>query len=252
MPRPSSLIALASGRLTPLNRVALTLGLGLFLATILLVRPVHHPAPRLVLQPSSVLALDRNSPLLDKAFLQEGAALFMSAAQPDARGIDAAQPDASPFQAFGPEFRQEPNKSLVLSSDNTEAQARWPELDAYFPLTEDRPLATIGQKTSRILPKARVLQVQVFSESNEFSFTRDFPFSDPLVKNHKALLNSRLSVISVSEFRLGIDNFGLESAPYLLRSSGDKEIDRITGEWVGGLPWLLWLKPGSYRVVIGP
>ena len=250
MAGPTSLIMLASGRLTPLNRLALSLGLGLFAATILLVRPVHQPEARLVLSGPTVVALDRNSPLLDRAFLQEGTSLFISSAQSDMPGVDAAQPDAAPFQVFGPEFRQDPAKSLTLSPEGN--RAGWPALDEVFPFADDRPLTTLGQKPERALPKPNALHMQVFSEINESVMARSFSASDPYVKNHKELVKSGLRSYSTVEIRLGIDAFGLESSPYLLRSSGDAELDRLAVEWARGLPWTGWLKPGSYRVVIGP
>lgn len=250
MSGPTSLITLASGRLTPLNRLALTLGLGLFAATILLVRPVHESAPRLVMQHSTARVLDRSSPLLDRAFLQEGGSLFMPSTQPDMRGIDSAQPDASPFQAFAPEFRQDPNKPLSLSPND--ADGHWLGLDEVFPLADERPLATIGQKPARALPKVAGLTIQVFSESNEIVTSRSFSPSDPLIKNHKDLIVRSLRSLTIVELRLGVDMYGLESSPYLLHSSGDRDVDRLASDWAKGLPWAVWLKPGSYRVVIGP
>lgn len=250
MASPASLFALASGRLTPLSRSALAAGVALFLATILLVRPVHEAAPRLSASPASVLVLASGSPLQDRAALLEGSNLFMPLSLDENRGVDVAQPDASPFTAFGPELRHDPAKPLALpTSDST---IRWTNLDEAFPLREDRPYQTLGHKIARPAPGARILRIDVFSDINENVFSKDVRAGDPQIINHKAFYTSGLSVSNPAEFRLGIDSMGLQSKPYMLTSSGDVAQDQFLTDWVRGLPWVLWLKPGSYRVVVGP
>lgn len=247
---PRSLITLASGRLTRLNRVALALGLGLFVATILLVRPVHEPSPSMVQVRATVRALDQGSPLLDRASLLDASSLFMAPSQPDVRSIDAAQPDAAPFQSFGPELSPDPSKSLATQPEGS--LARWPELSELFPLAGETPFATIGQKSARSLPKARTLHVEVYSEKSETVIRRTFSASDPLLKNHKELIDSGLRASNALELSVGVDAFGIQANPSLLRSSGDEERDRRAVEWARTLPWGGWLRAGSYRVVIGP
>lgn len=254
MAGPASLIALASGRLTRLSRLALILGLGLLLAAILLIQPVHKAAPRLVPSRPAVVALDKGSPWSDRALLEEGASLFMPLGQGEARPIDVAQPDASPFNTFGPEFRHDPTKPLALPSD-IESQGRWTTLEQAFPFAEDNPFLTLGQKPrapDARPPKSRVLQIVSFSDINEYVFKRDIFSSDALIKEHKILTINTLHIKSPVEMRLGVDAYGLQSKPYLLKSSGDVQWDQAVVEWAGELPWVSWLKPGSYRVVIGP
>lgn len=250
MVAPRSLITLASGRLTRLNRVALALGLGLFGATILLVRPVHEPAPAMVQTRATLLSLDKGSPLLDRATLLDASSLFMAPSQPDMRGVDSAQPDAAPFQSFGPELSPDPSRSLGTLPEG--GMARWPELAELFPLAGDVPYATIGQKPARVLPKARSLSIEVISEKNEVVLRRSFASSDSLIKNHKDLLNSGLKATFPMEISVGVDAFGVQASPFLLRSSGEGERDRRALEWARTLPWAVWLRPGSYRVVVGP
>lgn len=250
MATPASLIALASGRLTPLSRSALVLGLTLFVATLALVRPVHQAGGRLAMAPASLRALERGSPWADHAMLQEGASLFMPDSLDDVRATDAAQPDASPFAPFGPELRHDPAKALALPS--SASTIRWTRLDEVFPFNEDRPYQTLGQKSPRLTPSPRVLQLDVFSDMNENVFKKAFRASDEFLKNHKPIQNKDLSYMRPAEFRLGLDAMGLQSKPYLLRSSGDATWDQSVGAWLQNLPWGLWLKPGSYRVVIGP
>jgi len=241
---------LASGRLTPLSRIALVTGLGLFVALVLLVQPVHRPEPSLVPVPASVRALDRESVWVERATLEEGSSLFMPAPQADVVSTDAAQPDAAPFSSFGPEYRHDPARPLSLASSVT--TTRWKTLDEAFPLSEERPFATIGAKPSRQSLKPRMLQIQVFSDINESVLQKDLSSSDPLVNSHKTLINNGLNIKSPVEIRLGIDAMGLQSKPYLLRSSGDNSWDQAVCSWAAGLPWTAWLKPGSYRVVVGP
>ncbi len=250
MVAPRSLMTLASGRLTRLNRLALALGLGLFAATVLLVRPVHEPSPPMALSQATVLALDRGSPLLERASLLDSSSLFMAPSQPDFRGIDAAQPDAAPFQSFGPELSSDPSKSLETLPGGS--LARWPDLGELFPLVKDAPYTTIGQKPPRSLPKARSLSMEVYSEKNEIVLRRSFQAIDPLIKGHKALINSNLRALKPLELSVGFDAFGIQANPSLLRSSGDDERDRQAVEWARTLPWGAWLGPGSFRVVIGP
>lgn len=249
MANPASLIALASGRLTLLSRSALAIGLGLFLAILLLVRPVHTPSPRLIPSGPTVLALDPRSPWVERATLQEGAGLFMPAVSDDVRSVDAAQPDALPFHAFGPEFRHDPTKPLSLPVASP--SARWPSLDEAFPLLEGRPYASIGQRPPGSLPKSRILQICVFSDINETVTKREIRSSDSNTSITKLLQSKDLKTISPLELRLGIDGMGLQSEPYLLRTSGDNDWDREVLSWARGWPWATWLRPGSYRVVIG-
>lgn len=250
MASPASLFALASGRLTPLSRIALAAGAALFLATILLVRPVHEAAPRLAASPASVLLLAPGSPLQDRAALLEGSNLFMPLNLDENQGVDVAQPDASPFTAFGPELRHDPAKPLALPT--SESTIRWTGLDEAFPLRDDRPYETLGQKAARSAPNPRVLRIDVFSDINENIFSKDIRSVDLQAYNNKSLKINALGVFTPIEFRLGIDSMGLQSKPYLLRSSGDAAQDQLLTDWVRRLPWGLWLKPGSYRVVIGP
>lgn len=255
MAGPASLVTLASGRLTPLSRAALVLGLGLFLAVILLVRPVHTPAGRLVPTRAAVIALDRASPWVDRAMLQDGAGLFMSPTSEVVRGSDAAQPDASPFPPFGPELRHDPAQPLSLDALGPANDRRWSTLEEAFPAIEGSPYQTLGQKPhrpdTRSLP-SRVVQIIAYSDINEKVFRKDLRSGDDLVRNHKALFGNGISSLSPIELRLGIDGMGLQSKPYLLRSSGDVAWDQSVMDWAQRLPWGVWLRPGSYRVVIGP
>lgn len=250
MAAPADLLALASGRLPPLTRLALGLGLGLSLALVLLFRPVHQSAPPLRLSAPSVLALPAGSPWVEQASLQEGSALFMSLRPRVATSIDAAQPDAAPFPAFGPELRSQPGQPLAIPASQEPGIGL--NIETAFPIHEDRPFATIGQKPERAKPKARTLHLRVYSDLNEIVYVKDFRADDPLIKNHKSLSDSILHDISIAEFHLGVDAMGLQAPPYLVRSSGSAEWDQRVVEWARVLPWGQWLRPGSYRVVIGP
>lgn len=250
MANPTSLFTLASGRLTPLSRAALAGGLGLFAAIIFLIRPVHLAHSPLVKARASVLALEQASPWADRAVLQDGASLFMSGNSEDVRTDEAAQPDASPFPPFGPELRHDPAMALAIStSDST---IRWAGLDEVFPLREERPYQTLGQRPAKPLLSPRCLRIEVFSDNNENVFQKDFPSSDPLLKGTKLFNSINLKDYTVVEFRLGIDAMGLQSKPYLQRGSSQLGWNQELSHWMQGLPWGIWLKPGSYRVVIGP
>lgn len=246
----SSLITLASGRLTPLSRLALVLGLGLFAALVLLVQPVHRATPALVAVRASVRAVEPGSAWAERAELEEGSSMFMPTPREVVPLTDAAQPDAAPFSAFGPEYRHDPSKPLAISS--SALPIRWKSLEQAFPISEDRPFATLGQKSPRPAPEARPLQVQVFSDLNENVIARDFSTFFREDKGLKSLFSNSLGIKSPVEMRLGIDAMGLQSKPYLIRSSGDNEWDQAVCGWARTLPWTSWLKPGSYRVVVGP
>lgn len=254
MAGPASLITLASGRLTPLSRLALGLGLGLFLAVILLVRPVHVPAPRLAPERAGVLALEAGSAWVDRAMLEDGAGLFMPATFEGARGSDATQPDAAPFPSFGPELRHDPAKPLAVDSLDG-SMGKWATLEETFAPMDRSPYLTLGQKPRRpstqSLP-SRYLQISAFSDINEQVFKHDIRSDEEWLRNHKSLTDNKIKVFSAVELRLGIDQMGLQSKPYLLRSSGDVLWDQALLDLAQKLPWTTWLKPGSYRVVIGP
>lgn len=245
-----SLITLASGRLPPLSRLALVLGLGLFAGLVLLVQPVHRASPALVASRASVRALEPGSPWVERAELEEGSAVFIPARRDDIILTDAAQPDAAPFSSFGPEYRHDPAKPLALGSSLP--PTRWKTLEQAFPFHDDRPFATLGEKPPRQTPKARVLQVQVFSDINENVIERDVSGTNERDLKLKSLSNSVLRVNSPVEIRVGIDAMGLQARPYLIRSSGANDWDQAVCSWARTVPWTTWLKPGSYRVVVGP
>lgn len=251
MASPANLFALASGRLTPLSRTALTVGLGSLLAIVLLFEPVHQAAPRAVAVPAHTRLLENGSPWAERAQLLEGGTLFMPGKAEVAPPADTAQPDASPFAAFGPELIHDPAKPLALPAKGEVTP--WKDLDAAFPWNEGYPLATLGQKSPPDTRLAsRVMRLQVFSDKNEIIYSRDFQSGDVLIKNYKRLEYSDLNKISPCEIRLGIDTFGLQSNPYLLRTSGEAGRDQAVLDWSREMPWARWLPPGSYRVVIGP
>lgn len=250
MARRFTLLTLASGRLTPLSQTALGLSLVLFAAMIFLVRPVHEPGPRLKLVSPSALVLSSKSPWVERAMLQESSSLYMPTVQADGRLGDVAQPDASPFSAFAPEIQHNPAKPLSIPSD--QSSARWLTIDEAFPLADQEPFLTLGQKTTPPNLSSRKVQIQVFSDLYENVFKKDFFANDPEEFSTKSLSFNSLSKARPMEMRLGIDTYGVQAKPYLLRSSGDAAWDRSVLEWAAKLPWVTWLKPGSYRVVVGP
>jgi hypothetical protein len=250
MARRFTLLTLASGRLTPLSQTALVFSLALFAAMIFLVRPVHEPAPRLKLVSPSALVLGSKSPWVERAMLQESSSLYMPAVQADGRSGDVAQPDASPFSAYAPEIQHDPAKPLSITSE--QSSARWLTIDEAFPLADQEPFLTLGQKSPPPNLSSRKVQIQVFSDLYENVFRKDFVGNDAETFSTKSLPISSLKNIKPLEMRLGIDTYGVQAKPFLLRSSGDAAWDRAVLEWAAKLPWLTWLKPGSYRVVVGP
>lgn len=250
MARRFTLLTLASGRLTPLSQTALVFSLALFAAMIFLVRPVHEAAPRMTLVSPSALVLGSKSPWVERAMLQESSSLYMPAVQSDGRSGDVAQPDASPFSAFAPEIQHDPAKPLSIPTE--QSSARWLTIDEAFPLADQEPFLTLGQKVPPPSLGSRKVQIQVFSDLYENVFKKDFVTADSDAFNTKSLSVNSLSKIRPLEMRLGIDAYGVQAKPYLLRSSGDAAWDRLVLEWSAKLPWVTWLKPGSYRVVVGP
>jgi hypothetical protein len=250
MTRRFTLLTLASGRLTPLSQTALVFSLTLFAAMIFLVRPVHEAAPRLKLVCPSAMVLGSQSPWVERALLQESSSLYMPSVQVDGRSGDVAQPDASPFSAFAPELQHDPAKALSIPSE--QSSARWLTIDEAFPLVDQEPFLTLGQKAHALTLRTRQVQIQVFSDLYENVFKKDFVASDPEPLNAKSLTVSNLKGLKPLEMRLGIDTYGVQAKPFLLRSSGDAAWDRSVLEWAAKLPWVTWLKPGSYRVVVGP
>lgn len=251
MARPAALFALASGRLPPLTRVALLAGLGALLALVVLFKPVHSAPPRAVITPAFTQVLDSHSAWAERAALQEGGAWLLALPSESARPADVAQPDASPFTAYGPELAQEPGKPLSLAGSGQ--RTPWKNLDAAFPWQDGNPYLTLGQRTEydpRLSP--RIIKLVVYSDSNEIVFSREFRANDEAINSIKSLIKNDLRLSMPVEFRLGLDNFGVQSSPYLLRSSGNSALDQAVGDWARNLPWARWLRPGSYRVVIGP
>jgi hypothetical protein len=174
----------------------------------------------------------------------------MPLVQADGQFGDVAQPDASPFAAFGPQLQHDPAKALSIPTE--QSSGRWLTLDDAFPLADQEPFLTLGQKSRPVGLATRQIQIQVFSDLSENVFKKDISVNDPAPLSAKSLISNDLKLIRPLELRLGIDAYGVQAKPFILRSSGDVAWDRSVLEWAAKLPWVTWLKPGSYRVVVGP
>ena len=247
---PGRLLALASGRVPALARTAVLGGLLLLLLAWVVLDPGHQPQPRLAPAPPTVVALRADSPWVDRAELADPASLYLESP----RGSDTlpilAQPEATPFLAFGPDLRSQPDQPLGLASPRSKPDAL--QAPGFLLLPEDQPLLTLGQKPQRALPLTRPPLCEVLSDGGEL--LRQIPIleSDTRKVILKLFSDNILTINGPVEFRLGIDNYGLQSPPFLTRSSGLPNLDQATLQWASAQPWFRTLPPGSYLLRFGP
>jgi hypothetical protein len=244
------LLALASGRIPRPALVVAWACLLLFVAAWTLLAPGHRSQPRLLPQDPSSLLLSSASPWLDRAELADPSGLFLRSPTGPSQVAVLAQPEATPFLAYGSDLRTQPSQPLNL---NPLSQKTSPVTAVAVLLEpENQPLRTLGQAVPRQLPASRMPIAEVFSDSGELITRLESTSIGQSSEIHKLLSNNILSIKNPIELRLGTDNFGLQSQPYLTISSGNSALDQAALDWASRQAWGRLLPPGSYRIRVGP
>ncbi len=247
---PARLLTLASGRVPLGPRLLAWTALALLLAAWVVLDPGHRATPRLLPAPPETFLLPPRSPWVERAELGDPSGLFLRAPSLVADVPVTAQPEANPFLAYGPDLRTQPGQPLAALP--TASKASPPPAPALLLQPEAYPLRTLGQTANSTPPTPRRPTGEVFSDSGEVLLRVEISDGPHLLKIHKLINNNGLSLKSPSEFRMGIDAFGLQSRPFLTQSSGDSGLDQAALEWAVSQPWASRLPPGSYRLRVGP
>jgi len=244
------LLTLASGRVPLGPRLLVWASLGLLLGAWVVLDPGHRAAPRLTPAPPATLLLPPRSPWVERAELADPAGLFLRPPTLAAGVPVTAQPEAMPFLAFGPDLRNQPGQALAPLPSAAQSPISQPIQLLLQP--EAFPLRTLGQSVQALPPTPRRVTAEIYSDSGELSLRWELEAGSHAKKIHKLLSEKELKSLSPVEFRMGLDDFGLQAPPFLSLSSGDSALDQAVGEWVRGQPWPHRLPPGSYRLRVGP
>lgn len=244
------LLTLASGRVPLVPRLLAWSTLSLLLGAWVVLDPGHQASPRLLPASPDTLLLPPRSPWVERAELADPASLFLRSPSPLAEVPVTAQPEATPFLAYGPDLRTQPGQPLSTLPAASPLSAPQPLSILLKP--EPYPFRTLGQVSKPSPPPPRPPTSEVFSDSGELMMSVAITGTTQAKEIHKALSKNGINYSYATEFRFGIDAFGLQARPFLTRSSSDAAFDQAALEWVIVQPWASQLPPGSYRLRVGP
>jgi len=246
----------AAGRLPPATRFAVLCGCGVFVACLLVFRPVAGGAPAAKPLTSGVALLPPGNALAETQALLDPSAVYLPSSRGRgavASGSEEVQLEDSPLAGFDPILRFSPGKPVDLTLESEKPIAT----PAYLaiPLTEWEPYATLGSANASQswgVPRGLYYEIYPLSGANKPIFKDKL--STFLVKNEKNSPSNpnNAPLWSTLELIIGVDSMGLQSPATIVRSSGNKDVDAAVVSWSGQVPWAKRLPPGSYRLVVGP
>ena len=247
---------LAGGRLPPLTRTALVAGLVVFLATLVLVRPTDGGLPAVEPLRTGVRWVAKADGTTEAAVLLDPSVAYMPSrliSAPETTMVGPKPSEETPFARLDRRLLNDP-----LKGDEPPlrvAEPASPSLASAAPLAQAEPFTTFGRANltrSSLPPRHGSFEVFALSVGDKPSISGILP---PLevkkgVYTDKNQENNPL--VSVFEATIGVDSLGLQGLPALVRSSGDKSVDRGIMTWAAGVPWAKHLPPGSYRLKVVP
>ena len=130
-----------------------------------------------------------------------------------------------------------------------------PLVASAVPLAQAEPFTTFGRANltqSGLPPRHGSFEVFELNRGSKPSISGILPPLD--IKKLKSADKNKENTPPLAFFEaiIGLDSLGLQGAPTLVRSTGDKAVDRGILTWAAGVPWAKHLPSGSYRLTVVP
>lgn len=238
---------LAGGRMPPLTRTALLSGLAAFLLSLVVFKPVAPSHGRPPAAGTKAVLLSSDDPVALRAQLLDESLVFLpsSSAPLSPSGGYQVTPEGTPFSAFPPRLRFEPNRRPDLPFESNFSKFIAP-LDAVNP-TNGELLSTFS---STKVPLSSFKPRSLHCVITPAGFNQGGPITievgeTPIFKPFK-------DGLYVFKAFVGVDYLGLLGKPTIITSSGDSKLDQAVLDWIGRQDWEGKLVPGLYQFWLGP
>ena len=247
---------LAGGRLPPLTRRALVAGLVVFLAVLVLVRPTDGGLPAVEPLRSGVRWVAKADGATEAAVLLDSSVAYMPSkliSTPEASMVGPKPSEGTPFARLDRRLLSDPTKGDEPPLKMAEPSS--PTLASAVPLAQADPFITFGRANltqSGLAPRHGSFEVLAINGASKPLISGILPPLDA----KKGLINDKNKennpLVAIFEATIGVDSLGLQGLPAMVRSSGDRSVDRGIMAWAAGVPWAKHLPPGTYRLTVVP
>jgi len=247
---------LTGGRLPPLTRRALVAGLVVFLAVLVLVRPTDGGLPAVEPLRSGVRWVAKGDGTTEAAVLLDPSVAYMPARlinAPETTMVGPKPSEETPFARLDRRLLSDPFKGDEPPLKMTDPAS--PLVASAVPLAQAEPFTTFGRANltqSGLPPRHGSFEVFELNRGSKPSISGILPPLD--IKKLKSADKNKENTPPLAFFEaiIGLDSLGLQGAPTLVRSTGDKAVDRGILTWAAGVPWAKHLPSGSYRLTVVP
>jgi hypothetical protein len=242
--------------LPPLTRRALLAGLVVFLAALVLVRPTDGGLPAVEPLRAGVRWVAKGDGTSEAAVLLDPSVAYMPARLinvPEATMVGSKPSEETPFARLDRRLLSDPMKADAPPFKMTDPTS--PSLASAVPLAQAEPFTTFGRVNltqSSITPRHGSFEVFSLNGGIKPTISGILP---PLgIKNAELVDKNKENtpLVAIFEATIGVDSLGLQGTPALVRSSGDRAVDRGILTWAAAVPWDKHLPPGSYRLTVVP
>lgn len=247
---------LAGGRLPPLTRTALATGLLVFLAALAFVRPNDGGRPAVEPVRAGIRWVGKGDGSAEAAVLLDPSLAYIPSrlvSAPESTSFGPKPTEEAPFSRLDRRLLSDPTKGdespLKLS------EPRVPLPGSAVALAQAEPFTTFGRANltrSGLLGRYGAFEVYVTSGAKKPIISGILPHSVYKNAEINSIKRENNPLYGIFEANIGLDSLGLQGIPAIVRSSGDKAVDRAIIDWARGVPWARHLPPGSYRLSIVP
>lgn len=239
----------------PLTRRALVAVLFVFVATLVLVRPTDGGLPAVESLRAGVRWVAKGDGATEAAVLLDPSVAYMPSklvSAPEATILGPKTSEETPFGRLDRRLHIDPKGDEPLLRV---AEPTAPVLASAVPLSQAEPFTTFGRANltqSNLAPRQGSFEVLPINGAIKPLISGILPPLD--IKNgtfgDKNRENDPLAAIF--EANIGVDSLGLQGLPSLVRSTGNRSVDRGIITWAAGVPWAKHLPPGTYRLTVVP
>jgi hypothetical protein len=247
---------LAGGRLPPLTRRALVAVLFVFVATLVLVRPTDGGLPAVESLRAGVRWVAKGDGATEAAVLLDPSVAYMPSkliSAPEATMSGPKTSEETPFGHLERRLHIDPIKGDEPLLRVAEPTA--PTLASAVPLSQAEPFITFGRANmtqSSLAPRQGSFEVLPINGAFKPLISGILPPLDIKKGNFSDKNKGNDPLVAIFEATIGVDSLGLQGLPALVRSSGDRSVDRGIMTWAAGVPWAKHLPPGTYRLTVVP